>query len=207
MKKMIVCAVLAALLLAGCAPGKSAEPNAVSVKPPEASAESELTEQPAGTTSAVAEQPGQVEMVVTSSGITDGVIDPKYGHSELSLPLSIEGAPEDTACFAVYMDDPDALPVCGYKFVHWMAVNIGVSDIPEDFSRQAGESAVQGKNDFGDSGYGGPAPPDKDHTYEITVYALNAELSLSEGFTRDDFFAAVKGHSLSSVILKGLYKK
>ncbi|MGE5495067.1 MAG: YbhB/YbcL family Raf kinase inhibitor-like protein [Burkholderiales bacterium] len=218
MKKVIICAVLAALLLVGCAPAKNDnQGNAETSQPPKASVESKLTEQPAGDSTAAAEHPidtasaaaerPEIEMTVTSSGITDGVIDQKYGHSELSLPLSIEGAPEDTACFAIYMDDPDAVPVCGYRFVHWMAVNISASDIPEDFSRQAGETTVQGKNDFGKTGYGGPAPPDKDHTYEITVFALDAELSLSEGFTKEEFTAAVSGHTLSTVTLKGLYKK
>jgi Raf kinase inhibitor-like YbhB/YbcL family protein len=217
MKKIIACAVLAALLLVGCAPAKNVNQGNVSSQPPDTSVESKLTEQPAAASTVAAEQPAdtasaaaeqpEIEMTVTSSGITDGVIDQKYGQSELSLPLSIEGAPEGTACFAVYMDDPDAVPVCGYRFVHWMAVNISASDIPEDFSRQAGESAVQGKNDFGKSGYGGPAPPDKDHTYEITVYALDAELSLSKGFTKEEFAAAVNGHTLSTATLKGLYKK
>jgi Raf kinase inhibitor-like YbhB/YbcL family protein len=206
MNKIIACAVLAALLLVGCAPAKNDNQGNVSSQPPDTSVESKLTEQPAAASTVAAEQP-EIEMTVTSSGITDGVIDQKYGHSELSLPLSIEGAPEGTACFAVYMDDPDAVPVCGYRFVHWMAVNISASDIPEDFSRQAGETTVQGKNDFGKSGYGGPAPPDKDHTYEITVYALDAELSLSKGFTKEEFAATVNGHTLSTATLKGLYKK
>jgi Raf kinase inhibitor-like YbhB/YbcL family protein len=146
-------------------------------------------------------------MAAQSSGIKDGVIDAKYGHSLLSLPIEITGAPEGTVCFALYMDDPDAVPVCGYRFVHWMAVNIKDSALPEDFSRQAGDKAVHGKNDMGDLGYGGPAPPDKDHTYEITVYALDSELTLSEGFSKDDFSAAVEGHTLAKVTLSGLYKK
>jgi Raf kinase inhibitor-like YbhB/YbcL family protein len=210
MRKLIVCAILAALLLSACAPGTDMKPRgAVSPEPsrPEISAGGQ-TEQPESAASAgTAKSTDEIKMTVTSSGITDGVIDPKYGHSKLSLPLEISGAPESTACFAVYMDDPDAVPVCGYRFVHWMAANIGASDITEDFSAQAGEKAVQGKNDFGNSGYGGPAPPDKDHTYEITVYALDAALPLSEGFLKDDFQAAVQGHTLCTATLKGLYKK
>ena len=117
-------------------------------------------------------------MTVTSSGITGGYIDPAYGANGkskkggipvLSLPLEISNAPEGTACFAVYMDDPDAEPLCGYRWVHWMAVSIPDGSIPEDFSRTADSGVVQGKNDNGTVGYAGPMPPDKDHTYVITV--------------------------------------
>jgi len=210
MKKLIFCIVTAALLFTGCAPGAGTTPSEASSGQASQPA-GVVSEQPPPTESvpaaSAAEPAFETKMSVASSGITDGVIDPKYGHSALSLPLEISGAPKGTVCFAIYMDDPDAVPVCGYRFVHWMAVNISASDIPEDFSRQAGESAVQGKNDFGKTGYGGPAPPDKDHTYEITVFALDAELSLSEGFTREEFAAAVSGHTLSTATLKGLYKK
>ena len=100
-------------------------------------------------------------MTVTSAGIVGGYIDPAYGANGevkeasipvLSLPLEISNAPEGTVCFAVYMDDPDAEPLCGYRWVHWMAVNIESGSIPEDFSRTAGSQAVQGKNDNSTTG-------------------------------------------------------
>lgn len=212
MRKLVICALIAAFLLAGCVPGASAPTGTASgqasPEPAQMTAAASRQAQPTESASAETAEPAiEAPMTAMSSGITDGVIDAKYGHSSLSLPLEISGAPEGTVCFAIYMDDPDAVPVCGYRFVHWMAVNITQSSIPEDFSRQAKENAVQGKNDMGKSAYGGPAPPDKDHTYEITVYALDAKLDLSEGFSKDEFSAAVKGHTLAKATLKGLYKK
>lgn len=156
------------------------------------------------------------QMTVASSGIIDGLIDPAYGANGnektkgipvLSLPLQITGAPDGTVCYAIYMDDPDARPLCGYNWVHWMAVNIHDSSIPEDFSRTAQDIAVQGKNDNGTIGYAGPTPPDKDHTYVITVYALDAELTLSEGFSKADFTKTIQGHVLATATLEGVYKK
>ena len=156
------------------------------------------------------------QMTVTSIGIANGYIDPAYGANGdtkendipvLSLPLEISGAPEGTVCYAVYMDDPDAKPLCGYNWVHWMAVDIAQSSIPEDFSRTAQGIAVQGTNDNGTVGYAGPAPPDRDHSYVITVYALDAELALSEGFSKTEFTEAIQGHVLASATLEGIYKK
>ena len=155
-------------------------------------------------------------MKVTSSGIKNGVIDPKYGSNGdmitdgvplLSLPLSIENAPEGTVCYAIYMDDPDAAPLAGYNWVHWTAVNIETADIPEGFSASAGSSAVQGTNDYGTMGYGGPAPPDKDHNYVITVFALDKKIALEDGFAKDVFDSAIDGHVLASVTLEALYVK
>ena len=150
-------------------------------------------------------------MSLQSAGIENGILDPKYGmHGDkkvngvpvLSPPLEIRDAPEGAKCFAVMMDDPDAR-----GFVHWMAVNIKEHNIPEDFSRTVGSGAVQGRNDFGTVGYGGPTPPDKDHTYSIRIYALDSTIDLQPGFSKDEFQEALKGHILASAELKAVYKK
>ena len=108
---------------------------------------------------------GGREMIVKSSGVSGGYIDPKYGQNgdiiengipTLSIPLEIENTPENTVCFAIYMDDPDAEPLAGYNWVHWTAVNISEADIPENYSKDGADSMVQGTNDFGTVGYGGP---------------------------------------------------
>ena len=36
------------------------------------------------------------------------------------------------------------------------------------------EHVIQGKNDFGELGYGGPAPPDGRHTYVFKLYDLDS---------------------------------
>jgi Raf kinase inhibitor-like YbhB/YbcL family protein len=64
---------------------------------------------------------------------------------------------------------------------------------------------AQGKNDFGKTGYGGPTPPDKPHTYEITVYALGTKVKLSNGFSKRQFDAALKGVVLAKASIKGKY--
>jgi Raf kinase inhibitor-like YbhB/YbcL family protein len=64
---------------------------------------------------------------------------------------------------------------------------------------------VQGNNDFGKIGYGGPTPPDKPHTYVITVYALDSLVNLENGFTKEEFEEAIKGHILAEASMEGIY--
>jgi Raf kinase inhibitor-like YbhB/YbcL family protein len=147
-------------------------------------------------------------MTVSSGGIQDGKLGRQYGKfgsqsssgvPTLSLPLVVEGAPEGTVCYAVEMRDRDV------PWTHWLATNIETPDLPENASAKGAAGMVQGKNDFGKVGYGGPTPPDRPHTYEITVYALNAKIKLSKGFTKRQFDAALKDTVLAKASIKGKY--
>jgi hypothetical protein len=65
---------------------------------------------------------------------------------------------------------------------------------------------AQGRNDFGDAGYGGPCPPrGETHRYHFRLYALDEALDLSPGLTRDQFFSAIEGHILDRADLMGRY--
>lgn len=151
---------------------------------------------------------------VSSAGIVEGAIADEYGKrgSEVtsgtptrSLPLSIENPPQDTACYAIAMVDPDSVPLCGYEWVHWLAANFTATDLPANASVDMAGELLQGKNSFGSVGYGGPTPPDKPHTYVIRVYALNAMVDLAPGFTYDEFKAAVDELTIETYELTGSY--
>ena len=43
---------------------------------------------------------------------------------DTSVNLSWGNVPAGTQSFALVMDDPDAVPVVGYAWVHWVAYNI-----------------------------------------------------------------------------------
>jgi Raf kinase inhibitor-like YbhB/YbcL family protein len=96
----------------------------------------------------------------------------------ISPALSWSGEPAGTQSFAVTMYDPDAPTGSGWW--HWIAFNIpaSVHSVPAgagaDASKDLPAGAIQGRNDFGFSFYGGPCPPAGAHAhhYEITVYAL-----------------------------------
>lgn len=152
---------------------------------------------------------------LSSGGITNDVIDDQYGKRgaqikdgipTLSLPLTIENAPENTACYALIMLDPDSEPLCGFAWVHWLAV-FTQAELPENASISIADSIIQGQNSFGTIGYGGPTPPDKTHIYEITVYALDKFPELEDGFTEDNLRQAIEGHVLAAAQLKAEYTK
>ena len=82
----------------------------------------------------------------------------------------------------------------GQTFVHWLVYKIpghgeglagrladgcGTLTAPADIA-----GTIQGLSGFKRAGYRGPAPPPgKPHHYTWTVYALDAELPLTEGLT------------------------
>jgi Raf kinase inhibitor-like YbhB/YbcL family protein len=150
-------------------------------------------------------------MSVSSGGITGGVIGGEYGKRgkqkkggipTLSLPITIKDAPDKTVCRAISMIDPDSNPV----WTHWLAVNLHAEELPENASVDMAKDMAQGKNDFGFIGYGGPTPPNGRHTYVITVYALDAEVNLPNGFSKKQFADAIEGHVLAKAEVKGSYQ-
>jgi len=66
---------------------------------------------------------------------------------------------------------------------------------------------LQGKNDFGKIGYGGPCPPSGTHRYFFKLYALDAELDLKPGATKSDLLKAMEGHVVAQGELVGTYSR
>ncbi len=165
-------------------------------------------------------------MIVTSTGIINGLIEDKYGkHGQqfndngmptYSLPLKIENAPEETRSYALVLEDKDAFPVSGgFSWIHWTAANITKTEILENESQSATDF-VQGVNSWISpqggqqsvelsSFYGGMAPPDAPHLYDIHVYALDTMLDLDNGFLYNDLYKQMEGHILDQYTLKGTY--
>ena len=154
-------------------------------------------------------------MKVTSLGIKNGIIEDKYGKfgkdfisdmPSFSLPFEIEDYPKETVSFAVILDDKDSIPVCGFVWVHWLIANLKKDFVIAGESSNINAEFVQGNNSWNMPLYGGMAPPDKDHIYDLTVYALDEELNLQKGFSLMEMETQMKGHILDSFCLKGLYR-
>lgn len=127
----------------------------------------------------------------------------------LSPQLAWSAPPAGTASFALMVTDPDAP---GRTFVHWVLYDLPAAtrSLPEALSVQGqlADGARQGRNDFGDIGYGGPCPPGHSpHHYVFTLYALDAKLNLPVGATRSQVEAAMQGHILAHGELVALFQR
>ena len=151
---------------------------------------------------------------LTSSDFSDGGEIPRecgYKNGNREPQLTISGTPDGTKSLALIMDDPDAMEPAGKVWVHWVLWNINhdTTDLAESLDIQRAyrmDLAVGfGMTDFGEVGYGGPAPPDKRHTYVFKLYALDDELSLPNDSTKADVEKAMEGHIIEQTQLTGTY--
>jgi len=135
-----------------------------------------------------------------------GIIPKKYGykHGNTSPPLKINEIPENTVTLVLIMDDPDAMGAVGKVWVHWVVWNIEPKNSKFE-ENLVPSNCIEGKTDFGEIGYGGPAPPDKEHTYIFKLYALDQKLDASKDSTKKEIELAMKNHILSETILEGRY--
>jgi len=148
---------------------------------------------------------GETAMKISSSAFSDGAnIPSKFtcDGADTSPPLKIEELPSEAKSLVLIVDDPDA-PVG--LFTHWLVWNIEpkTSAIPEGNA----PGGVQGKNDFGKTGYGGPCPPSGTHRYYFKICALDQQLKLPAGARRKELDAAMKGHVIAQGELMGRYAR
>jgi hypothetical protein len=138
---------------------------------------------------------------LTSSAFSDAGEIPRecgYKNGNKEPPLTVSGTPDGTKSLALIMDDPDAMGAVGKVWVHWVAWNIEPTTELENLT-------TEGMTDFGEVGYGGPAPPDKRHTYVFKLYALDDMLDLSSERTKPDVEKAMEGHIIDQATLTGTY--
>ena len=136
------------------------------------------------------------ELSIISTDFEEGGEIPKncgYKHGNKKPELDFMGMENEPFPWAMIMDDPDAMAAVGKVWVHWL--EYGNTD----------DSVTEGKNDFGEIGYGGPAPPDGRHTYIFKLYELDTDLDLKEGFSKQELEDAMKGHIIAEAKLTGTY--
>jgi Raf kinase inhibitor-like YbhB/YbcL family protein len=156
------------------------------------------------------EKVGTMSLQISSTAFAAGEVIPKKftcDGPDVSPKLNWNVAPAKTQSFALIMDDPDA-PVG--TWVHWVLFDFpaDTKELAEGIAKQEqlSNGARQGRNDFGNVGYGGPCPPPgKPHRYFFKLYALDAKLNLKPGATKADVERAMKGHILAQTELMGRY--
>lgn len=121
---------------------------------------------------------------------------------DVSPELFFYDVPEKAQSLTLIVDDPDAP---SGTFDHWIVWNIPASN---HHLVQGVLFPHQGKNGFGKVGYKGPCPPPgKVHRYFFKLYALDVNLSLPEGVSKNQVEAAMEGHILAKTELVGTYQR
>ena len=148
---------------------------------------------------------------LTSSAFEDGGEIPRecgYKNGNKVPPLALSGIPEMTESLVLIMDDPDAMGPAGKVWLHWLVWDIFRNEPEQEDEMDSfpGNNCIEGESDFyGEVGYGGPAPPDKRHTYVFKLYALDTKLDLPEKSTNADVEKAMEGHIIEQIQLTGTY--
>ena len=136
-------------------------------------------------------------MELISNDFQEGNEIPKkfgYKHENEQPDVQFKSVPAETKTLAIIMDDPDAMKAVGKVWVHWLTYH-SINDTTK----------IEGKTDFGEIGYGGPAPPDGKHTYIFKGYALDTSLNLKEGYSKQELEYAMNGHILAEAKLTGTF--
>jgi Raf kinase inhibitor-like YbhB/YbcL family protein len=145
---------------------------------------------------------GKVDQLTLSSSAfeSEGEIPVKFTceGDGVNPPLTIVGIPEGTKSLALIVEDVDAP---GGVFDHWIAWNIQPSFRIDENS----VPGIGGKNSTGKTGYHGPCPPSGSHRYYFHVYALDTDLDLETGESKEVVQEGMASHILAEATLMGRY--
>jgi phosphatidylethanolamine-binding protein (PEBP) family uncharacterized protein len=128
----------------------------------------------------------------------DDFIPRRHGHDDenVSPALEWEGVPHNAAELLLICEDPDAP---SGTFLHWLVTGI----------EPTATGGREWPNDFGDTGWAGPAPPPGAHAhhYVFNVLALSAPIELPADPSADDVHRAADDIILARGTLTGLFKR
>lgn len=125
----------------------------------------------------------------------------------VSPPLQWSDPPDGTRSYALVVEDPDAP---NGTFRHW-----AIYDMPASMQGlRAGEAertaCPQARNDFGETGYGGPQPPagHGPHRYRFRLLALDVPaLEVPENPDVKDVLEAAVPHQTGQAELVGRFER
>lgn len=125
----------------------------------------------------------------------------------ISPELNFSNIPAGTHSLALTMEDPDvphSVRADG-MWNHWVVWNM-----PSTTTRleEGGvPTGMTGTNTSGKVAYAGPCPPDREHRYIFTLYALDTMFTLQSGSTKEELLQALSPHIIEKAILIGRYNR
>jgi len=154
-------------------------------------------------------------MELTSAAfVHEGEMPRKYtcDGEDLSPPLAWSGVPAGTKSLALIVDDPDAPDPKAPKmvYVHWVLYNIppdaaGLAEAVRAADLPRG--TLEGLNDWGRTGYGGPCPPVGRHRYFHKLYALDTVFRDLGKPTKRQLLGVMEDRILAQAELIGTYQR
>lgn len=156
-----------------------------------------------------------MSLLLTSTAFANGQPIPKRytcQGQDVSVPLAWTGVPPGTKSLALIVEDPDAPDPAAPRriWVHWVVYNIP----PETTGLETAvapaalpRGALQGRNDWGRTGYGGPCPPIGRHRYFHKLFALDTVLPDLGEPGKNELEEAMRGHVIGMAELVGTYQK
>lgn len=121
--------------------------------------------------------------------------------------ILIFNAPKRTTSFALIMHDSD-VPIdirADNTWYHWTAWNI--PSTATEVSAFESAPVQYGLTTSRITGYVPPCPPDDEHRYTFTLYALDVALELNEGAGSAELMSAMDGHILKTAVLTTTYNR
>lgn len=156
----------------------------------------------------------------SSAFASGGKIPEKYAEQgAVSPPLSWEGVPKGARSLALVVTDPDVPEMFNFprNFFHWILFDIppsatsleeGASPkgrLPTGAKELNSDFVTFGIPGFG-KGYGPPWPPDAEHRYVFTLYALKcADLGIPDSADHAEFSKALLPQTIMTATCVGLY--
>jgi Raf kinase inhibitor-like YbhB/YbcL family protein len=158
-----------------------------------------------------AEREGADSLALSSTSLREGQFPASFtcNGANTSPALAWNAPPANTQSLALILNDRDA-PLG--SFVHWVLFELPATTraLPEAVptQEQLADGSRQGRNDFGEIGYGGPCPPGHArHRYVFLLFALDTKLNLPAGSSRNEVEAATNGHVLARGTLTASFSR
>lgn len=139
----------------------------------------------------------------------NGRIPAKYtcNGENINPPLIFHNVPEQAKSLVLIMEDPDVPRQIREDGMwnHWLLWNMDPSTT--EIAEGVEPNAIHGMTTSGTLNYVGPCPPDREHRYFFKLYAVDTELTIKEGATKEELLLAMADHILEEAELIGLYEQ